>query len=161
MKSEIKRETGKTMKYTFEIEINAPREMVAGLAGDPENRMKWMDGIESDEALSGTPGQPGAKSRLVFRTGNMKTTMMGTVIANNLPDTFSETFDAPNVFTVVTGKFVALSPQKTKYVSEQEFQFKGIFNKIVGFLLQKEFKNQTLRHVENFKRFAESEAVRA
>ena len=143
------------MKYTFETEINAPVEKIAELVGNPDNRKEWMDGLESDEHVSGTPGMPGAKSRLVFKTGNMKTTMDGTVTVRNLPDEFSQTMEAPNVLTIITTRLVALSPQRTRHISEQEFQFKGVINKIVGFLLQKEFKNQTLRHIENFKRFAE------
>jgi len=111
------------MKYTFETEINAPGEKVAELAGNPDNRKKWMEGLESDEHVSGTSGMPGAKSRLVFKTGKVTITMIGTVTARNLPDEFSESFDASNVLTNATTKFVALSPQKTKYISEQEFQF--------------------------------------
>ena len=148
------------MKYTFETEINAPREKVAELAGSPDNRKEWMEGLESDEPLSGTPGVPGAKSRLVFKTGNVTITMIGTVTSRNLPDELSETFEASNVLTIVKNRFVALSPQKTKYVSEQEFRFKGIFNKVVGFLLQGEFKKQTREHMEGFKRFAENVNVR-
>ena len=143
------------MKYTFETEINAPIEKVAELVGNPDNRKEWMAGLESDEHVSGTPGMPGAKSRLVFKTGNVTITFIGTVIARSLPDEFSETFDASNVLTKATTRFVALSPQKIQYISEQEFQFKGIVNKLVGFLLQGEFKKQTLTHMENFKRFAE------
>jgi len=148
------------MKYTYETEINAPIEKVTGLAGNPDNRKKWMQGLESDEHLSGTPGVPGAKSRLVFKTGNVTITMIGTVTSRNLPDELSETFEASNVLTIVKNRFVALSPQKTKYVSEQEFRFKGIFNKVVGFLLQGEFKKQTREHTEGFKRFAENVNVR-
>ena len=44
------------MKYIREIEMNAPRDQVAKLFGDPANRMKWMDGIESFEQMEGAPG---------------------------------------------------------------------------------------------------------
>src|SRR3990172_3799769 len=128
------------MKYTIETEINAPRERAAELAGDPENRKKWMEGLISDEQVSGTAGRPGAKSRLVFQTGKMKTTFTGTVIARNLPGEMIETMEAPHVLTAVTTRMVALSPKKTRHISVQEFQFKGLLNKIVGFLLQGEFK---------------------
>ncbi len=74
------------MKYTFETEINAPINRVAELAGNPDNRKKWMEGLESYEHVSGTPGTPGAKSRLVFKTGKVEITMIGTVMARNLPD---------------------------------------------------------------------------
>ena len=71
------------MKYTFETEINAPREKVAELFGNPDNRKKWMEGLESNEHVSGEPGTPGAKSRLVFQTGKVKITFIGTVTARN------------------------------------------------------------------------------
>jgi len=147
------------MKYTFETEINAPLEKVAELAGNPDHRKKWMQGLESDEHMSGTPGVPGAKSRLVFRTGNVRIAMIGTVTSRNLPYALSETFEASNVLTLVKNRFVALSPQKTKYVSEQEFRFKGLLNRVVGFLLQAEFKKQTREHMEGFRRFAENVSV--
>ena len=56
-------------------------------------------------------------------------------------------------------RVIVLSPQKTIYVSEQDFQFKGVFNKVVGFVLQSEFKKQTLQPMENFKRFVEKKLV--
>ncbi len=146
------------MKYTFATEINAPRERVAELAGNPENRKHWMEGLESDEHLSGTPGIPGARSRLVFKTGKVTITMLGTVIVRNLPEELRERFEASNVVTHVTTRFVAVSPHKTQYISEQAFHFKGPFNTLVGWLLQGEFKKQTLRHMENFKRLAEQSA---
>jgi hypothetical protein len=146
------------MNYTFATEINAPRERVAELAGNPENRKHWMEGLESDEPLSGTPGTPGATSRLVFKTGKVHITMIGTLLARNLPEELSERFEASNMVTRATTRFVVLAPHKTRYISEQAFHFKGPFNTLVGWLLQREFKNQTLRHMENFKRFAEQNA---
>jgi hypothetical protein len=143
------------VKCTFETEINAPIEKVAAMVGDPRNRTEWMEGLESDQPINGTPGMPGAQSRLVFKTGNMTTTFVVTVTARHLPDEFCQTMEAPNVLTTVTTRLVALSPAATRHISEQDFKFKGAFNKIVGFLLQTEFKKQSLRHLQNFKRFAE------
>lgn len=144
------------MNYTFETDIHAPQEVVAELAGNPDNRKHWMEGLESDEQLSGTPGMPGATSRLVFKTGKVTITMVGTVLARNFPDEFRERFEASNLVTTATTRFAAVTPQTTHYISEQAFQFKGLFNTLVGFLLQREFKQQTLRHMKRFKQFAES-----
>jgi carbon monoxide dehydrogenase subunit G len=143
------------MKYTFDIEIDAPLEKVAKLAGDPTKRTEWMDGIESYEKLEGQPGTEDSKSKMVFKVGNMKMAMVGTVVENKLPESFTESIDASNVTTTVVSRFEATSPSKTKYISEQEFNFKGLFNKLVGFLLQNEFKKQTRRHMEGFKQLAE------
>jgi hypothetical protein len=148
------------MKYIRAIEMNAPRDQVAKLFGDPANRLKWMDGIEDFEQMEGTPGETGSKAKMVFKVGNMHMTMIGTVTANNLPDSLRESIDASNVLTTAVSKFEAVSPQVTKYVSEQDFNFKGLFNKVVGFLLQREFKQQTLRHMQGFKRFVEEAALK-
>jgi hypothetical protein len=70
----------------------------------------------------------------------------------------NERFEVSDVVTQATTRFVALSPQKTHYISEQAFHFKGLFSTLVGWLLLGEFEKQTLRHMENFKRFAEESA---
>ena len=77
------------MKYIREIEMNAPRDQVAKLFGDPANRLKWMDGIESFEQMEGSPGETGSKAKMVFKVGNMHMIMIGTITANNLSDSLS------------------------------------------------------------------------
>ncbi len=109
-----------------------------------------MQGLKSYKPVSGTPGVPDAKSRLVFKTGKVEITMIGKVIANNLPVALSETFEAEHVFTTATTPFLALSPQTTKYISEQAFQFRGVKNKIIGFLLQGAFKKTNTRAHRKF-----------
>ena len=52
------------MKYQNEIEIDLPVNKVVELFDNPENLKRWMPGLQSFEHISGTPGQPGAKSRL-------------------------------------------------------------------------------------------------
>ncbi|HNO23164.1 MAG TPA: SRPBCC family protein [Leptospiraceae bacterium] len=77
------------MKYSVEIEINLPIARVIELFDNPDNLQKWQPGLLSFEHLSGTPGQPGAKSRLTFRMGRGKMIMTETVTVRNLPDEFS------------------------------------------------------------------------
>ena len=57
------------MKYTCKLVINLPRERMVELFDDPDNMVKWMEGLRSFEHVSGTPGRPGAKSRLTLRSG--------------------------------------------------------------------------------------------
>lgn len=45
------------MKYTTEIEIDKPIDEVVALTDDPDNMDKWMEGLQSFEPISGTPGQ--------------------------------------------------------------------------------------------------------
>ena len=54
------------MKYTREVVIDLPRERVIELFDDADNLTKWQEGLQAFEHVSGEPGQPGAKSRLVY-----------------------------------------------------------------------------------------------
>ncbi|MCW3078032.1 MAG: superfamily protein [Bacteroidetes bacterium] len=144
------------MKYTTEIEINKPIDKVIALFDHPENMKKWMEGLQSFEHLSGTPGQPGGKSRLKFKMGKREMEMIETVTIRNLPHEFSGTYEAKNGFNIVKNKFVKISESKTKYITEHEFQFKG-FMKFIAMLMPGMFKKQSLKYLRAFKKFAESQ----
>lgn len=77
-----------------------------------------------------------------------------TITVRNLPDEFSGTYDAKEVFNIVKNKFISLSDNETKYISEQEFQFSG-FMKIIGFLMPSAFKKQSMESLSDFKSFVE------
>jgi len=142
------------MKYTSEIEINRPVEKVIELFDNPDNLDKWMEGLQSFEHIGGTPGQPGAKSRLKFKMGKREIEMIETITVRNLPDEFSGTYEAKGVFNIVKNKFISLPDNRTKYVSEQEFHFKG-FMKIIAFLMPGVFKKQSMKYLSAFKNFVE------
>ena len=142
------------MKYTAEIEINLPIDRVIILFDNPGNLKKWMKGLESFEPVSGVPGQVGAKSKLRFRMNGRKMELLETITVRNLPAEFSGTYETKGVFNIVKNKFTDLGNGRTKYLSEQEFQFSG-FMKLVGFLMPGSFKKQSVKYLEDFKAFAE------
>lgn len=143
------------MTYTTDIEINLPISRVIELFDNPENMKQWMKGLISFEPLSGTPGQPGAKSRLVFTMGKRRVEMIETITVRNLPDEFSGTYEAEGVFNLVKNRFVELPNQRTQYISEQEFEFHGAM-KLLGALMPGMFKKQTQQYLQDFKQFAEA-----
>ena len=142
------------MKYTTEIEINKPIQKVVELFDNPDNTDKWMEGLVSFEPISGTPGQPGAKSRLKFKMGKREMEMIETITVANLPEEFSGTYEAKGVMNVVKNHFRKVSDSKTKYVAEHEFQFKG-FMKVIAFLMPRVFKKQSMKFLNDFTKFAE------
>ena len=144
------------MKYTTEIEIEKPIDRVIELFDNPDNLKKWMEGLQSFEHISGTPGEPGAKSRLFFKMGKREVEMIETLSVRNLPDEFSATYEAKGVFNIAKNKFVKLSETRTRYVSENEFQFKG-FMKLFAFLIPGAFKKQSFKYLQHFKDFVESQ----
>jgi hypothetical protein len=85
------------MKDRWEMMVNVPRRRFIELFDNPENMPKWSPGLESFAHVSGTPGQPGAKSRLVYPMGKKPVEMIETVTSRNLPDEFSGTHEASRV----------------------------------------------------------------
>ncbi len=148
------------MKYTSRIVINRPRQRVVELFDDPENLPKWMAGLRSFEHISGEPGQPGAKSRLVFDQGDGSLEMIETVTRRDLPDEFAGTFETDGVCNSIVNRFVEDGPQSTRWISENEFRFEG-FMRFAAFFMQPLFWYQSKKFMRAFKQFVESSPVDA
>jgi hypothetical protein len=144
------------MKFTCETVINLPVDRVVELFDNPDNLRLWMPGLESMEHISGTPGMPGAKSKLTFKMGKRKMEMIETISIRNLPEEFSGVYEARGVFNIVKNHFIPLTKNQTRYVSEQEFQLKGVM-KLFGLLMPGAFKKQSQTYLEKFKQFAEKQ----
>lgn len=143
------------MKYSVSITIDKPVNEVVALFDNVDNMKKWMEGLESFEPLDGTPGEVGARSRLRFKMGKREIEMIETITAKNLPEEFTGTYEAKGVFNIVRNSFEPLPGNKTKYTTEQEFQLKG-FMKLMGLLMPGAFKKQSMKYLQDFKAFAES-----
>ena len=143
------------MKFSVSIEIDKPLDDVIRLFDDPDNLYKWMEGLESFEHLDGVPGQVGARSRLRFKMGKREFEMIETITERDLPRSFEGTYDADGVVNVVRNKFEPLGEDRTLYTSENEFQFRG-FMKLVALVMPGAFRKQSMKYLEDFKRFAES-----
>lgn len=143
------------MQYTVEIEIELPRDRVIALFSDPENMKHWQEGLIGYEHLSGTPGEIGGKTQMEYQMGKRKIKMVETITKKDFPDEFAASYEASNVFNIVDNTFVTVNQERTKWVSFNEFQFKG-FMKIIGFLFPGSFKKQSLKVMKDFKVFSES-----
>ena len=142
------------MKYTVEIELNLPRDEVIKLFDNQENMYKWQEGLQSFEPISGEPGRPGAKSKLVYQMGKRTIEMIETITDRNLPEEFNGTYEAKGVYNVVRNRFTESGPDKTHWECENEFQFSG-FMRLIGFFMASAFPKQTLKYMHHFKAFAE------
>ena len=143
------------MKYTNEVEIDLPVQKVVELFDNPDNMKYWQPGLQSFEHISGEPGQAGAKSRLKYKMGNRDIEMIETITKRNLPEEFSGTYETKGVYNIISNRFIPLNETRTKYVSETEFEFKGMM-KIIGWIMPGAFKKQSQKFMDDFKRFAES-----
>ena len=143
------------MKYSLTIDLELSRERVIELFDNPDNLSKWQPDLISFEHMSGTAGQAGAKSKLLYKMGKREIEMIETVTVRNLPDEFSGTYEAKGVWNSVANYFSVISGSRTKWTMETEFKFGG-FMKIVAFLMPFAFKKVSLKHMTQFKAFAES-----
>lgn len=145
------------MKYTVDLTINLPRSQVVALFDNPYNLKKWQPDLASFEPVSGEPGQPGAKSKLLYKMGKREIEMIETVTKNDLPNELAGTYETKGVYNVISNRFVELDANKTKWISENEFQFSG-YMKLMGFFMKGAFPKQTLKIMNQFKVFAETPA---
>jgi len=144
------------MKHACEVEIAAPRSRVVALFDEPANLMKWMPDLIRFEPVSGTPGHPGATSRLVYRAGRGELELMETVTARSLPDEFSGTYASKMGTTWITNRFID-NGATTRWIVETEFKGSGIM-KVLSWLMGGMIRAQNLKVVHAFKAFAKSHA---
>ncbi|MFJ6415221.1 SRPBCC family protein [Paeniglutamicibacter sp. NPDC091659] len=145
------------MDFAQEITVNIPRNRFIELFDDPENLKHWQKGLLSFEAVSGTPGEPGATSRLTYKQGKGTMEMVETVTRRELPDAFDGTYDAKGVHNICKNEFHDVGGTATRWVAHNTFEFTGLM-KIVGLLFGSMFKKQSLRMMNEFKSFAEARA---
>ena len=142
------------MKYTVEIEINAPLATVVELFDRPANMSQWMPNLTGIETLSGTAGHVGAKSKMSFNNGR---SMEETVLLRNLPEEFTASYEFQGLTYVVQNHFYGLPRDKTRYVSVQDFRLKG-WMKLMGALMPGVFRKESMKHMVMFKAFVERSA---
>jgi len=143
------------MKYTSEIIIDLPREEVIRKLDKAENMKHLQRGLISFKHLEGTPGKENAKTELAYKMGKRDVVLVETIIKNNFPDELYANYDTKGVHNVQRNFFHEIAPDKTKWVSESEFQFAGFGMKVMGFLMPGAFKKQSLKYLTDFKHFAE------
>ena len=141
--------------YTVEIEINLPRDRVIELFDNPDNLFKWQTGLQSFEHLSGEPGQPGARSRLVYQNGKHRIELIETVTERKLPHEFNGRYEWNGGKNTLRNRFIEIGPNRTKWESTCEYQFSSIMLKMMGFFTPGMFRKQNLKFLHNFKAFCE------
>lgn len=144
------------MKYTTEIIIDLPREEVIAKLDNADNMKHWQRGLVSYSQLEGIPGKEGAKMKLDYKMGKRDVSLTETITRNNFPSEFHANYDTKGVHNIQRNFFHEIEPNKTKWVSESEFQFAGFGMKLMGWLMPGAFKKQSLKYLKDFKNFAEN-----
>ena len=144
------------MKFQCSVEIDKPVDQVIKLFDNEENLKSWQTGFVSLDHLSGSPGQPGAKSKLVYNTGKHVIELTETIQVKRLPEEMKMLYEHKHMVNSVSHHFSPLGSNKTKWQVDIEYtKFIGFIPNLMALLMPGMFKKQTQKWLENFKLFAE------
>ena len=141
--------------HTVSIYIDLPRAKVIDLFDCPDNIFKWQAGLQSFEHLSGTSGEPGAKSKLISLNGKRRIELIETITKHNLPDEINGTYEWDGGRTTVENRFIELGPDRTKWESTSSYDCTGLIMKLMMFLFRGKFREHNMTILRNFKAFCE------
>ena len=139
------------MQYRLETEINKPLQEVVRLFTDRSQYAKWQPGLVSMDPV---PNTPHPTYQLLMQFGRRKMKMKEEILESKLPGSYKVRYQTKGVENNVHIVFEALSPAVTRYISQEEFRFKGLMN-LVARYMQEGFKKQSAIIMNNFKRYAE------
>ncbi len=143
------------MKFTINIQINAPRDRVVRLFSDTTRYTEWQEGLVSYTTIEGTPMTKGAISILNIQAGKQPQEMRETVESNELPNTHVVIYEADKVWNRFVSRFEPVHDNATRWITENEFVCSGIV-RIIAWFFSSSFRRETEKHMQSFKRFVES-----
>jgi hypothetical protein len=141
------------MRSVVEMEIRGPRDRVVALYADPANNTKWMDDLAHNEPIFGRPGDVGSQYRMVAKDSDMH--FVATVVAVRA-DHVQLHLAERRVSVDVHVDCTALNGNTTRFVSREEFHFRGLLPRLGGLLARGAIRKAHRRHMDAFKRFAET-----
>ncbi len=145
------------MKFNLELPIKKPRADVWKAFDNAENMKKWQPSLIHFESISGTPGQPGAVSKLTYAEGKNKRefSLIEKVTVRDEPAQFDGVYENDFADNVIRNTFIATNENETLWKLETEFKFKTLIMKIMGPLMKRNFVIRTEKDMQRFKKLVE------
>jgi uncharacterized protein YndB with AHSA1/START domain len=145
------------MKFTLELPINKSRAEVWKAFDNPENMKKWQPSLISLETVSGTQGQPGAVSKLIYKENEREFSLMEEVIHRDELHRLDGVYENNFADNTVRNTFIEQGKEQTLWVVETEFRFKTMLMRILGPIMKKNFVMRTHRDMSRFKEMLENQ----
>ncbi len=143
------------MKLRKEITIDADRETVWRIFDDPEYTRKWQPELKSQTHLSGTPDEAGAKYELIYDHDGRELRAVITLTEMREFEFMAAILDSDWMRTTIANRFEFLDGNRTLWVLEHEYRFKGIY-KFVALFLRKTMRSRSDDEMRRFKELVES-----
>ncbi|WP_420582126.1 SRPBCC family protein [Reichenbachiella sp.] len=145
------------MKIETTLIIDKPLDIVAKYFADPTYLKEYQEGFVSKELVSGTAGENGAVSNMLYEHNGQKMELIETITANNLPDTFEAHYHHEHMDNTMKCTFTPLDDGRTEYRSFIEYtRINWVMPRLMAILVPSLYKKPVKRWLENFKRFVES-----
>lgn len=144
------------MKFKLELNISKSRAEVWKAFDSTENIKQWQASLKKIELVSGTPGHPGAVSKLTYEENESEFTLTERITFREEPNRFDGVYENEFSESIIKNTFIEQDTNETLWVSEAKFKFKTLLMKIMGPLMKKNFVRRSYRDMERFKEFAES-----
>ena len=143
------------MKHKAEVVINAPRDVVWRIFDDPANMPKWQPTLQTFTHQSGTPGQPGAVSELLYVENGREIRMTETISERREPDFLAGFYETKFGKTIIVNQFDALDDNTTRWTMWCNFRFNGAM-KLMSLFIGGSIRKRTNADAERFKLLVES-----
>lgn len=146
------------MHLRFEFLLERDRAAVWKAFDNPDNMKKWQPTLESFERVSGTPGQPGAVSRLTYREGKRTVVLTEAITLRREPEEFGGTYDSGMALNAIHNRFEEAGAGRTRWIVTTDFQFRGLW-RLLGPLFRGAIRKRTVEDLGRFKQKLESGAL--
>ena len=143
------------MKYTTEIIVNIPLEAFIKKLDNPENMKHWQRGLVGYDYISGTPGDIGAKMKLLYKMGKRDMELIETITHKKMPHEFHVNYDTKGMHNIQENYFEETMNGQTKWISKSEFIPTGFMLRMMTLIMPSAFKKQSKTYMQDFKNFAE------
>lgn len=138
------------MRFTKEIVLNKPIEQVRVLTADPAHLHRWQPDLVSITQHGETPGTAGSTATLTYRRFTLEETVLAATA-----DERTARYETRGLVHTITNRYTRIDDQRTKLVSDNEFQLSGLL-KLGRRVLEKSLRDQAERNIDNFKAFIDN-----
>ena len=144
------------MKAKFEVIVDADRNAVWDAFDNPGNIPKWQPTLKSFTHKSGTPGEVGSITELVYDENGRELVMSETITERRQPDFMAGIYATKGSKSLIVNYFETVEGNKTRWVSHANHSFSG-FMKLVSPFIRKTICDRTENDMQRFKLLVESQ----
>ena len=146
------------MKLNFEQSIGADLQTVWSAFNNPHSKGSWLRNFESLTHKSGSRGQPGAVSELIFNEGKKKVVIKETITERRDPTFLACIYRSTHGTTIIVNHFEAVDGSTTRWTSWRNSTFNGMM-KFTSFFTASAIRKRTEEDMQRFKLLVETNEV--